>query len=77
MAHFKRYSLKVLDGQSVKAGDVIGLIGNSGNSSEPHLHYHLQTADGDGLPTPFTNYIANGELIKKGEPVRWDLISSP
>ena len=29
-------------GQSVRRGDIIGLVGNSGNSDEPHLHVQAQ-----------------------------------
>ena len=43
-------------GESVAAGQLIGRCGNSGNSSEPHLHFHLQTTPelgtGEGLPGP-------------------------
>ncbi len=42
LAHFKQDSIVVKRGQNVKRGDLLGLCGNSGNSSEPHLHYHLQ-----------------------------------
>jgi hypothetical protein len=42
LAHLKQGSLKVKAGDRVKKGQVLGLCGNSGNSSEPHLHYHLQ-----------------------------------
>jgi murein DD-endopeptidase MepM/ murein hydrolase activator NlpD len=38
---------------------VIGLCGNSGNSSEPHLHYHLQNTpiiqDGTGMKCRFAD----------------------
>jgi hypothetical protein len=61
MAHFKQGSIKVKAGDNVKAGQVIGLCGNSGNSSEPHLHYHLQNAtviqDGVGIKCFFKNVI--------------------
>jgi hypothetical protein len=40
--HLKRGSVKVHVGQSVKKGNVLGLCGNSGHSSEPHLHFQLQ-----------------------------------
>lgn len=41
-AHFKQHSIVVKQGQKVTTGALLGLCGNSGNSSEPHLHFHLQ-----------------------------------
>jgi murein DD-endopeptidase MepM/ murein hydrolase activator NlpD len=56
----------------------MGLCGNSGNTSEPHLHFHMQTSprlgQGEGLPTQFTNYQANGVQVGKGEPQRGETI---
>ncbi|MFF9898539.1 M23 family metallopeptidase [Streptomyces longispororuber] len=40
-AHLQRGSLAVRPGDRVRAGQVIGRCGNSGNSSEPHLHFQL------------------------------------
>ncbi|MDB6054006.1 MAG: Peptidase, family, partial [Verrucomicrobiales bacterium] len=42
LAHFQRGSVAVKAGESVKRGQLLAKCGNSGNSSEPHLHYHLQ-----------------------------------
>lgn len=53
-AHLQPGSLKVKVGDKVKRGQVLGLLGNSGNSTEPHLHF--QVMDGpsplgaEGLP---------------------------
>lgn len=53
-AHLQPGSLRVRTGDRVKRGQVVGLVGNSGNSTEPHLHFHI--ADGttplqsEGLP---------------------------
>ena len=59
-------------------GQVIGLCGNSGNSTEPHLHYHLQNkpsiGDGDGLPAQFKNYYANDIFVTDGEPLKGQTI---
>lgn len=40
-AHLRMRSLRVELGQRVGAGEQLGEVGNTGNSSEPHLHVHL------------------------------------
>ncbi len=40
-AHLQPGSLKVKRGDRVKRGQAIGLLGNSGNSTAPHLHFHV------------------------------------
>ncbi len=37
-------------GQEVAVGDPLGQVGNSGKSSEPHLHIHAQRGIPDGAP---------------------------
>jgi len=78
LAHFKEGSIVVSIGDTVIKGQELGKAGNSGNSSEPHLHYHLQTTadpfDGDGLPAQFQNYYANGVFVDRGEPVQNEYI---
>jgi hypothetical protein len=53
-AHLRPGTLKVKVGDSVHAGDVIGNLGNTGNSSEPHLHFQVCDApsfyDSEGIP---------------------------
>jgi murein DD-endopeptidase MepM/ murein hydrolase activator NlpD len=78
LAHFKNGSLRVRQGDTVAQGDTLGLCGNSGRSSEPHLHYHLQNTpdlmNGEGLPAKFRNYYANDELVRRGEPVQGERV---
>lgn len=50
MAHFRQGSIRVREGQDVTTGDVVGELGNSGNSSEPHLHIHAQRGLPEGAP---------------------------
>ena len=42
--HLKSQSIRVTVGQRVHPGDMIGLVGNSGNSDEPHLHLQAQNS---------------------------------
>lgn len=49
-------AVKVRTGQHVKRGDVIGLVGNTGLSSGPHLHYEVHK---DGTPVDPVNYLFN------------------
>jgi len=78
MAHFKKGTILVAVGDTVFKGQEVGKAGNSGNSTEPHLHYHLQTtsntATGIGLPTQFLNYYADDVFIERGEPVRGQIV---
>ena len=57
LAHLKLGSITVNVGDKIKTGQIIALCGNSGNSSEPHLHYHLQNTpiiqDGTGIKCYF------------------------
>lgn len=60
-AHLKLGSVRVKEGDTVKQRDVIGLLGNSGNSDGPHLHYQLMAGPkvfhADGLPSQFDNLV--------------------
>jgi hypothetical protein len=53
-AHLVPGSLRVKGGDSVRRGDVLGLLGNSGNSTGPHLHFHISDSEhplaAEGLP---------------------------
>lgn len=53
--HMKRGSVRVKLGQALKQGDILGLIGASGDSLFPHLPYELRTGPGitgvEGLPS--------------------------
>ncbi len=42
LGHFQRGSVRVARGDVVGTGEAVGLVGNSGNTNEPHLHIHAQ-----------------------------------
>ena len=59
LSHLKRGSARVDRGDHVERGDVLALCGNSGNSSEPHLHFqlmdHARQSIAAGLPFVFVD----------------------
>lgn len=73
-AHFKQHSIKVSQGQKVKQSDLLGLCGNSGNSSEPHLHFHIQNVENINIATGvkcyFDKIFVNGELKTDYSPIK-------
>ncbi len=45
--------VNVVQGQEVKAGDVIGFLGSTGRSTGPHVHYEIRKDGQDISPEPF------------------------
>ena len=81
LAHFQQNSIQVKTGDTVKTGQLLGRCGNSGNTTEPHLHFHLQNSNrfgqGEGLPAAFQQYLADGKVVARGEPKRGQTIAQP
>ncbi len=80
LAHFKQHSIMVKEGEAIKQGDVLGLCGNSGNSSEPHLHLHLQNVEdmniATGVKCYFSKLFVNGKEKHDYSPVKGDVIKN-
>jgi murein DD-endopeptidase MepM/ murein hydrolase activator NlpD len=78
LAHLRSGSVAVRAGDRVAQGQKLGECGNSGNTSEPHLHYHLQNGprfgQADGLPAQFNAYTADGQPVPRGEPLKGQTI---
>ena len=60
LGHMQKGTVRVYQGENVAIGDMLGRVGNTGNTGEPHLHIHAQqrgTADqplsGEPLPLRF------------------------
>lgn len=79
-AHLLPHSIKPKVGDYVKKGQLLGLCGFSGNSTEPHLHFHLQDDEsfylGMGLPIKFHDLHIDGKsndgecIIERGTRVQ-------
>jgi Peptidase family M23 len=70
LAHLRQGSIGVRVGQPVRVSDQIGSVGNSGNSSEPHLHIHAAKNPGPtglggiGVPIRFQGrFLVRNSLI--------------
>jgi hypothetical protein len=80
-AHLQPGSLRVKKGDRVKRGQVLGLLGNSGNTDAPHLHFHVMDGPSplvsNGLPYAFTSFTGDGMVtdeapVEAGEPAPID-----
>ncbi len=64
-AHMQPKSIRFKVGDRVHRGEVLGLLGNSGNSDAPHLHFQISNAqslsEGEGLPCVFESFDVLGE----------------
>jgi len=84
LAHLKQGSICVKVGDKIAQGQLIGLCGNSGNSSEPHIHYHLQNTaiiqDGTGIKCVFSNIIVSRDNKTRIEeaysPIKNDIVEN-
>ncbi|HET9661143.1 MAG TPA: M23 family metallopeptidase [Thermomicrobiales bacterium] len=68
LAHMQAGTIAVSEGDAITTGTHIGLAGNSGNSSEPHLHIHVQNEVDISSPTAFSLPMTFANVLVSGEP---------
>ncbi len=78
MAHLQEGTIEVEEGEEVRQGQVIARCGNSGNTTEPHLHLSLQNTvnmeEATGAKLYFDQLRVNGEIKTDYLPVKEDFI---
>ena len=63
IAHMQKGSVAAEEGDNVQKGQFIGKVGNSGNTTEPHLHIHAEK-DGEGVPIRFNGkFLVRNSLV--------------
>jgi hypothetical protein len=71
--HFQPNTLKVHVGDKVRRGQVLALMGNSGNSDAPHLHFGIEDGPlpyaSDSLPFVFSSFMTTGTITNSFDDV--------
>jgi hypothetical protein len=70
LAHLQKHSIEVREGETVTESQRIGRCGNSGNSSEPHLHFQVSDAPDFHKGKSIRIHFKNGL-----EPIQGDTVS--
>ena len=69
-AHLQGASIHLKPGDRIRRGQVIGHLGNSGNSTGPHLHFHICDSNSalgcEGVPFVFRSYTVAGHAAENG-----------
>ncbi len=65
-AHLSR--IDVIDGQEIRRGETVGLVGSSGRSTAPHLHYEVRNGGAPVNPYHFLTRVAVVQTAKKDLP---------
>jgi urea transporter/murein DD-endopeptidase MepM/ murein hydrolase activator NlpD len=71
LSHFSPGSIRVNEGEDIQPGALLGLCGNSGYSSQPHIHIQVQATSGIGaytIPFTFVNYTLDNNYYAHGAP---------
>lgn len=78
IAHLRHHSIQVHNGDKVRTGQYLGECGNSGNSSEPHLHLHIMDTvslgQATGIKCFFENLKVNDKIVRRHSPVKGERI---
>jgi len=75
-AHLKRGSVRVRVGDKVKTGEQLGQLGNSGNTSAPHLHLHLMTRPSALAADSIPYRIWDAEIVGRVDAEQWENTSN-
>lgn len=90
LGHLQQGSVAVKRGEKVKKGQTVALCGNSGNTTDPHLHFHVQDSDifarvdesfswhdvAKGVKVYFSHIRVNGEIQTNHSPVKGERVSN-
>ena len=78
LAHLQQGSILVKEGERVKCGQEIARVGNTGNTTQPHIHVQIQSQidfmDEESIALPIlflgTKHIRNGTELKENQQIR-------